>query len=650
MEKKGSLRTLLTVLFLVVGVIPILVVSVYSYISFSNSAEEQAFHSLGLFADLANSQLTDYFEGVENQASMMATSRDVYQTMNILEEAGGDQNASAWRERMAILDDFITNAIDEFGFARVILTDSAGIAAYDSGKELEGSSLEHRDYVQAAQKGNRFWCSLFYSDLIYENSLVFSLPVHSGGKSGGIVGVLNIIFDDKIIDRVVHEGLVETGWDSADAYLIDDQGLLHTNTCLGGYTADAVLKETIVTEARELLSAPVIAGDFDFSTRAKYKDYMGQSVLGALHVTSLGDRPVGFVVEVNEAEVFADIYRLRNIIIVLALVMAALIAAVAIWQASGIAAPMQQVAGVAAKIAGGDLTVTTDVKRNDEIGQLGDAFNRMGGELRALISQIVELATGVNSGSEAVSTASEEISSSLQEVSATINEFASNVQQLSGSTQAAAETNQDILKRADEGRVIIEKSIEHMGIISKRVQDLQEVIGRVDERSHDIGQILIVITDIADQTNLLALNAAIEAARAGEQGRGFAVVAEEVRKLAEQSAKAAAEIGELIRDTQQESKQALENMNLGVKEVQEGADVVVEAGASFRGIIEGVKEIGEKVEEGASAAEELSAGSEELAASAEEQSSTMEEVAASAEELRAAAERMFEGLGKFKYQ
>ncbi len=290
------------------------------------------------------------------------------------------------------------------------------------------------------------------------------------------------------------------------------------------------------------------------------------------------------------------------------------------------------------------------LKLKDEFGDLARGLDDTCKNLRGLISQAVEVATGVNSGSESVSSASEEMSSSLEEVSASTNEFSSNAENLSSNSQTMAEANSRILEQAEEGNKAIEEAVNQMRVINNRVNELQDVINEVDQRSSDIGKILNVITDIADQTNLLALNAAIEAARAGEQGRGFAVVAEEVRKLAEQSAEAAQEIGSLITSTQEESKKALESMNEGVKDVESGTEVVSRTGSTFSEILGAVQGISKQVEETASAAQELSAGSEEMAASIEEQSSTMEEMAATAEELRASSEKLSQELNKFKYQ
>ncbi len=304
-------------------------------------------------------------------------------------------------------------------------------------------------------------------------------------------------------------------------------------------------------------------------------------------------------------------------------------------------------------LAKGDFSVNLPdyaLKLKDEFGDLARGLSTLNANLRSLISGAVEMSISVNSGSESVSAASEDMSSSLEELSASTNEFAANATNLSENSQTMAETNTRILSRAEEGNKAIEEAVNQMQVINNRVSELQVVITEVDQRSNDIGKILGVITDIADQTNLLALNAAIEAARAGEQGRGFAVVAEEVRKLAEQSARAAKEIGELITATQAESRKALESMTLGVKDVEMGAEVVSRTGITFAEILDDVKGISKQVEETASAAQELSAGSEEMAASIEEQSSTMEEMAATAEELRASAERLFQELQKFKYQ
>ena len=118
-----------------------------------------------------------------------------------------------------------------------------------------------------------------------------------------------------------------------------------------------------------------------------------------------------------------------------------------------------------------------------------------------------------------------------------------------------------------------------MKTISETMENTARVITGLGKRSQEIGKILEVIEEIADQTNLLALNAAIEAARAGEAGRGFAVVADEVRKLAERSVEAAKEIGEVVRQVQQETTDAVEVARSGAGETKQGIALADKAGA-----------------------------------------------------------------------
>ena len=657
-----SLRVKLIAFFLLVGIMPLAAIAVISYTMASQNIEDEVFSAIEMFAEITESQLNDYFTERYGDGRVLATTRDVYQSMNILMEEGapgedeegttgaaGNLNHPAWQARVAILDDLMPVVAEEYGFTQIFLTDRDGRVVYDSLGRIVGTDLSERIYFQGAAGGRATWSEMFYSEIVEDIVMVMSTPVYSGGTSGAIIGTVNILISADIIDALTHDGLDELA-ETADSYLIDANGLLYTNAKFGEFSTGSPLNRSINTMAVEMLAGPIREDNLDFEAQDVYPDYVDDPVLGAVTTVLMGDTILGLVVEVDVDEAFAGVNALRNIMLVIGVVAALIVAIVGFFIAVSIANPVKQVATIAGKIAGGDFTVETKIKRKDEIGQLGQAFNAMSESLRGLISTAVEMSNGVNSGSEQVSSASEEMSSSLEEVSASTNEFASNATSLSENSQVMAETNAKILSRAEEGNHAIEEAVNQMQVINNRVSELQVVITEVDQRSSDIGKILGVITDIADQTNLLALNAAIEAARAGEQGRGFAVVAEEVRKLAEQSAGAAKEIGELITATQDESKKALESMTLGVQDVETGTEVVSKTGITFGEILADVQGISKQVEETASAAQELSAGSEEMAASIEEQSSTMEEMAATAEELRSSSERLNQELQKFKYE
>lgn len=342
-------------------------------------------------------------------------------------------------------------------------------------------------------------------------------------------------------------------------------------------------------------------------------------------------------------------------------------------------------------ITNGDLThKEVQSKSNDETGVLIKSMNKMTGDLSALLSQVKETSLQVAASSEQLTASTDQTSKAAEHISFAIQEVAEGtISQMSSITQAtvavkeissgmdqalsAIENMAEFSATANEdakfGTQTVAQTIEQMNMIQKTVEETAEVIGSLEGKSNEIGQIVEVITEIASQTNLLALNAAIEAARAGEYGRGFAVVAGEVRKLADQSGKSAEEIRGLIGQVQAQSSKAVHFMNLGTEVVQQGMDQVKQAGEAFNGIVGSIAEITSQSQAATAIVQEVNANSAQMvsmmdqvstitrqstdntntvAASVEEQTASMEEVSASATHLGSMAEELQVLLEKFK--
>lgn len=301
--------------------------------------------------------------------------------------------------------------------------------------------------------------------------------------------------------------------------------------------------------------------------------------------------------------------------------------------ARNIAGPVNKLVGMAKKIAEGDLTQHITINRQDEIGQLAGAVNAMVSQLQGLIKQITANAEHVAASSEELTASSEQSTQATNQIAASINSVAAGattqleavasasavVEQMSaGIQQIAANSNElagqsvQAASEAQEGNGKVDQAVQQIKQVENTVNASAQVVARLGERSKEIGEIVDTISGIAGQTNLLALNAAIEAARAGEQGKGFAVVAEEVRKLAEQSQEAAQKIAELIGEIQGETTKAVESMNHGTEEVKVGTQVVGEAGAAFKTIINVVTHISDQTKEVSAAIQQMATGSQQI--------------------------------------
>ncbi|WP_428386981.1 methyl-accepting chemotaxis protein [Mucisphaera sp.] len=314
------------------------------------------------------------------------------------------------------------------------------------------------------------------------------------------------------------------------------------------------------------------------------------------------------------------------------------------FTARSITSPIQKLVAEFRDIANGKGDLTRKIKdsRNDEIGQLSQAFNRFIETMRstlidarACIEGFDQTAQEIESRSEQTTRDSRDQSTKAAQVAAAVEEFAASVSEVADKTGQAARASQSASSTASQGGEVVGQTITGMRAIASAVESAGTVIAKLGQRGQEIGELVEVINDIADQTNLLALNAAIEAARAGEHGRGFAVVADEVRKLADRTTKATEEIAKSIEGIQIETQQAVESMNEGTASVEAGVDQASEAGTSLQKIVAGTDDLSNMIQSISATIEQQAGVTETMAKDIAEIGQISEQTAGSFEAMAA---------------
>ncbi len=315
---------------------------------------------------------------------------------------------------------------------------------------------------------------------------------------------------------------------------------------------------------------------------------------------------------------------------------------------------LSEMAVAADQMADGDLKVDVQPKSQDDA--LGNSFSKMSLSLRGMIVNVSKTSESLLSASTEISSNAEQMASGAKQqtdqttqVSTAVEEMTATVIETSKNAAEASVVATQSSEMATAGSEVVTETIAGMQRIADVVASSANTIGELAKSADQIGEIISVIDEIADQTNLLALNAAIEAARAGEQGRGFAVVADEVRKLAERTTKATAEITGMIKGIQRDTGDAVKSMEEGTVEVNAGRELADKAGDSLNEILDMSQRVNSMIQQIATAAEEQSAAAEEISRNVDQIASVTQDTAKGASESAFASEdlnKQAEGLSR----
>jgi methyl-accepting chemotaxis protein len=363
-----------------------------------------------------------------------------------------------------------------------------------------------------------------------------------------------------------------------------------------------------------------------------------------------------------------------TLILVGAAITGALLGLVLNWITRDFLRALKQVTGVVNQVADGDLRISIDQRRTDEIGgllqsvaqmvaklqevcaalgslaagnlsypiqvdpakqdELRKALLKVRNDLGSMVGQQIQASRQITAGSVNVSDFSQSLSQGATESAASLEQISSSLNELSGQTGLNAENAEQVKRLSREARQAADEG-------NSKMERMVAAMAEISGAGQSINKIIKVIDEIAFQTNLLALNAAVEAARAGQHGKGFAVVAEEVRNLAARSARAASETAELIAGSAQKT--------------ENGVLIAAQTAASLKIICSGVSKVSALAEEIAAASNQQAAGIAQINQGLgqidqviQQNTATAEESAAAAEELSGQAAELFGMLERFQ--
>ena len=557
---------------------------------------------------------TDLFvEGVANLLKSVASSSTL-QSMN-------------WELQRPALESGLKGT---YSFETVFVLDLQGEA-----RTLEGATANYgdREYFKAVRDtGKLFVSNPQVSRATGNNVVVFAVPIF--GEGNALVGVLAASVNSEVL-MDLYKAVVwgRTGY----AFLVGRNGIVaaHPNQEIVGKLNAAEVGPSIPEELAGGVRQ-ALAG------QEKVVGYHFQGVDRMAVFEPVAATGWGVGLSSPNEEFLGAVSELRTVLFVVIGVIVLLVVALSLWLAGSISRPVALIAQHMEGVAAGDLSRRIPLSSSlREIRNLVRSLNDMIAAQGRTVAAILEVA----SMTSRVSDRTQDSAAAIEEANAGIEEVSAGAQAGAQAAVTAGEEASAIAAVARSGGEAMDAMTGEIGQVAASQTRADEAMQQLGKAVTQIGSFVTTITQIADQTNLLALNAAIEAARAGEAGRGFAVVAEEVRKLAEESNRAANNVGTLINDVSSrtqaalaDNKEASTQLSALVNRSKETRQLILEMVKKVGNITESVQSIAATMEEQSASSEEMASGMDQVAKSSQEISEAVRTISHSMEEQDSAME------------
>lgn len=684
----------LLLMVLVTAVLPILLLSSIAVDSVSTNIRDEIYKSNQLFTTMTQERINEYFSSREGDAKLLTESRIMREGIERLNTFNlTDQ------EELSINSDFqylLNVALEKYDYTDIVLTNKYKEVIFSMNYELLDMAplTATGDFVDQASQGEQNWSPILRNAFIDDNLMVLSTPVYGYEQSNEVIGTLNIVLNQEAINKVVQSGIDKIGA-TGDAYIIDQQGNLLTDTMKGKLSKVGALKEGIDTKGTQVLTEAIQADDLSFNETYAYKGYSGENVIGTLSLAEVGDMHTGLIIEVEESAALQNVKTIRNqlILVVSAILLISII--IALILAKSIGQPIHRIIGLTDELSNYNLTIINNEKlgkRKDEIGDLENAIVKIGDNFKNIVEN-------VESSVKELSVASKEVKDTVDLSTEISSGISIAMDEISKGTMLQAENTTACFDETNELSEIIKKDRKHLdelmtltlevnemvnagiGVVGglenitadarKANENVQGSIVTANENSNKIEEATEFIQSIAKKTNLLALNASIEAARAGEHGKGFAVVANEIRALSDQSKEATELISKITLELKEDNKEVNETLEELIQISKEQENSVALTNQSFNKIanaIEGVKAMENELRDSsylvkektssvesmiellASLGEENSASTEEVLASVTKQTTSIKRVSHVTSDLRHCSDDLHQLVDIFKLE